>query len=98
MSKEAYDKLLDDDTKRFRNRERELQDDIAFYSEELQHAQHSAKDRATKKELMSFDPFGSPDAPPEGEKVPKVSIAQKVHATLGEVSGYRAQSVVDTLK
>ena len=98
VSKEAYDKLLDDDTKRFRNRERELQDDIAFYSEELQNAQHSAKDLATKKELMSFDPFGSPDAPPEGEKVPKVSIAQKVHTTLGEVSGYRAQSVVDTLK
>jgi hypothetical protein len=99
VSKDAYDKLVDEDTKRFRNRERELLDDIAFYTEELNNAQHSAKDLATKKELMTFDPFGGPDpAAVDGEKPVKIGIAQKVRATLGEVSGYRAQSVVDTLK
>jgi hypothetical protein len=98
VSKEAYDKLLDEDTKRFRNRERELLDDIAFYQDEHQNAQRSAKDLATKKELMSFDPFGSPDATPEGEKPAKVGLAQKLHTTLAEVSGYRTQSVIDTLK
>jgi len=98
VSKEAYDKLLEDDTKRFRNREKELQDDIAFYQEEYQNAQRSSKELATKKELMSFDPFGGPEAVPEAEKQPKISIAQKVRSTLSEVSGYRSQSVVDTLK
>jgi hypothetical protein len=98
VSKEAYDKLLEEDTKRFRNRERELLDDIAFYNDELVNAQRSAKDLSTKKELMSFDPFGSPDAVPEAEKPAKVSIAQKVHTTVGDVSGFRSQSVVDTMK
>ena len=98
VSKEAYEKLLDEDTKRFRNREKELLDDIAFYTDELQNAQRSAKDLSTKKELMSFDPFGGPEAVAEAEKPPKVGIAQKIKTTLSEVSGYRSQSVVDTLK
>jgi hypothetical protein len=98
VSKDAYDKLVDEDTKRFRNRERELLDDIAFYTDELQNAQRSTKDLSTKKELMSFDPFGGPDPAADAEKPVKVGIAQKVRTTLGEVSGYRAQSVVDTLK
>ncbi|HLY11012.1 MAG TPA: hypothetical protein VKW04_17050 [Planctomycetota bacterium] len=98
VSKEAYDKLLDEDTKRFRNREKELLDDIAFYQDEHQNAQRASKDLATKKELMAFDPFGGPDAVPDAEKPPKIGIAQKVRATLAEVSGYRVQSVVDTLR
>jgi hypothetical protein len=98
VSKEAYEKLLEEDTKRFRNREKELLDDIAFYQDEHENALRASKDLATKKELMAFDPFGGPEAGPEADKPPKVGIAQKVRATLAEVSGYRAQSVVDTLR
>jgi len=98
ISKEAYEKLVEDDTKRFRNREKELLDDIAFYQDEYQNAQRAHKDLSTKKELMSFDPFGGPDAVAEAEQPPKVGIAQKVRTTLADVSGYRAQSVVDALR
>jgi len=98
VSREVYEKLLEEDTKRFRNRERELQDDIAFYNDELQNAQKSSKDLATKKELMSFDPFGGNDPAAEKDKTPPPGIAQKVKSTLGEVSGYGTRSVVDSLK
>lgn len=97
ISKDAYDKLLDDDTKRYKNREKELQDDISFYQEEHENALRSVKDLATKKELMAFDPFGA-DPEVEQDKTPKIGIAQKLKATLADVSGYRARSVVDTLK
>jgi hypothetical protein len=97
ISKDAYDKLLDDDTKRYKNREKELQDDIAFYQEEHSNAQRSVKDLATKKELMAFDPFGGEQAA-EAEQAPKIGIAQKLKATLADVSGYKMRSVVDTLK
>jgi hypothetical protein len=98
ISKEAYDKLLEEDTKRFRNRERELQEDIAFYQDELQNAQKSSKDLSTKKELMSFDPFGGNDPAAEKEKAPQQGIEQKLKSTLGEVSGFGGRSVVDSLK
>ena len=98
ISKEAYEKLLEEDTKRFRNRERELLDDIKFYSEEYQTAQRSGKDLSTKKELMQFDPFGG-DAPAgEKNKAPQPNMVQKLKSTLGEVSGYGARSVVDGIK
>ena len=98
ISKEAYEKLLEEDTKRFRNRERELLEDIAFYQDEFQNAQKSTKDLSTKKELMSFDPFGGNDPAAEKDKPPQPGIAQKVKSTLGEVSGYGTRSVVDSLK
>jgi hypothetical protein len=98
ISKDAYDKLLEEDTKRFRNREKELLDDIAFYADEFQNAQKSSKDLSTKKELMSFDPFGGNDAAAEKEKVPQPGIEQKLKSTLGEVSGFGGRSVVDSLK
>jgi hypothetical protein len=98
ISKDAYEKLLEEDTKRFRNRERELQEDISFYQEELANAQKSSKDLATKKELMSFDPFGGNDPAAEKEKAPPPGIEQKLKSTLGEVSGYGSRSVVDSLK
>lgn len=98
ISKEAYEKLLEEDTKRFRNRERELQDDINFYQDEMQGALKSSKELATKKELMSFDPFGGNDPAGEKEKPPQPTIAQKLKSTLAEVSGYGSRSVVDSLK
>lgn len=98
ISKEAYEKLVEEDTKRFRNREREFMEDIAFYGDELQNAQKSAKDLSTKKELMSFDPFGGPAPTDEKDKPPPPGVVQKLKSTLAEVSGYNARSVVDALK
>jgi hypothetical protein len=98
ISKEAYEKLLDEDTKRFRNRERELLDDIRFYSEEHQNAQRSAKELATKKELLQFDPFGEKTPASEKDKPPSPTLVQKLKSNLAEVSGYGARSVVDGLK
>ena len=98
VSKEAYDKLLDDDTKRFRNREREILDDIKFYSEEYQTAQRSGKELATKKELMQFDPFGENAPAGEKAKAPQPNMVQKLKTTLGEASGYGARSVVDGMR
>ncbi len=80
ISKEAYDKLLEEDTKRFRNRERELLEDISFYQDEYQNAQKSSKDLATKKELMSFDPFGGNDPAAEKDKPPQPGIAENCPA------------------
>jgi hypothetical protein len=98
ISKEAYEKLLEEDTKRFRNRERELLDDIKFYSEEFQTAQRSGKDLATKKELMQFDPFGENQPAGEKAKAPQPNMVQKLKTTLGEASGYGARSVVDGMR
>jgi hypothetical protein len=98
ISKEAYDKLVEDDTKRFRNREKELSDDIAFYREEILNSKRATKDLGVKKELMEYDPFGGEEKSAEQAKVPKYTIVQKVKSTLAEVSGYRSRSVVDTLK
>src|SRR6185436_5865869 len=98
ISKEAYEKLVEEDTKRFRNREREFLEDIAFYQDELQNAQKSAKDLSTKKELMSFDPFGGPQPTDEKDKPPPPGVVQKLKTTLAEVSGYGTRSVVDALK
>lgn len=98
ISKEAYEKLLEEDTKRFRNRERELLDDIRFYSEEHQNAQRSTKDLSTKKELMQFDPFGEKVPASEKDKPPSPTMVQKLKSTLGEASGYGSRSVVDSLK
>jgi hypothetical protein len=98
VSKEAYEKLLEEDTKRFRNREREFLEDIAFYRDEFQNAQKSAKDLSTKKELMSFDPFGGSDPGADKEKPPPPGVVQKLKSTLAEVSGYGGRSVVDSLK
>jgi hypothetical protein len=98
ISKEAYEKLLEEDTKRFRNRERELLDDIKFYSEEFQTAQRSGKDLATKKELMQFDPFGENAPAGEKAKAPQPNMVQKLKTTLGEASGYGARSVVDGMR
>lgn len=98
ISKEAYEKLLEEDTKRFRNRERELLDDIKFYSEEYQTAQRSNKDLSTKKELMQFDPFGGDAQAAEKNKAPQPSMVQKLKSTLAEASGYGARSVVDGIK
>lgn len=98
ISREAYDKLFESDTKRFRNRERELLEDIAFYLDELQNAQRSAKDLATKKELMSMDPFVPADREVEREKPPQPSVEQKLKRTLADVSGYTGSSVLDAQK
>ena len=98
ISKEAYEKLLDEDTKRFRNRERELLDDIRFYNDEHQNAQRSAKELATKKELMQFDPFGEKTPAGEKDKPPSPTLVQKLKSNLAEVSGYGSRSVVDGLK
>ncbi len=96
ISKEAYEKLLEEDTKRFRNREKELVDDIAFYEEELRTAAAMAKDLAVKKELMEFDPFAGEK--PDGPKGPRPGIAEKIKKTMAEMSGYRSKSVIDTLR
>jgi hypothetical protein len=98
ISKEAYEKLVEEDTKRFRNREREFMEDISFYQDELGNAQKSAKDLSTKKELMSFDPFGGNEPAGEKDKPPPPGVVQKLKTTLAEVSGYGARSVVDALK
>ena len=98
ISKEAYEKLLEEDTKRYRNRERELLDDIRFYSEEHQNAQRSTKDLATKKELIQFDPFGEKVPAEEKNKPPSPTLVQKLKSTLAEASGYGSRSVVDGLK
>jgi hypothetical protein len=98
ISKDAYEKLLDEDTKRFRNRERELLDDIRFYNEEHQNAQRSAKDLATKKELLQFDPFGEKAPASEKDKPPSPTLVQKLKSNLAEASGYGSRSVVDALK
>jgi hypothetical protein len=95
ISKDAYEKLFDSDTKRFRNREKELLEDIAFYQDELQNAQRSAKDLSTKKELMSMDPFVSADREVEREKAPQPGVEQKIKRTLADVSGYSGSSVLD---
>lgn len=95
ISKDAYEKLLEEDTKRFRNRERELLDDIKFYSEEYQTAQRSTKELGTKKELMQFDPFGENAPAGEKNKPPSPTMVQKLKSTLAEASGYGARSVVD---
>lgn len=97
ISKEVYEKLLEEDSKRFRNREKELSDDIAFYQGEVQNAERASKDLAVKKELMQFDPFGG-ERQEEQQKAPKPGIAQKLQSTLAEVSGYRARSVTDLMK
>ena len=99
ISKDAYEKLLDEDTKRFRNRERELQEDISFYLDEFNTAQRSSKDLSTRKEMMTFDPFGgNKEEAADKEKPAPPTMAQKVKSTLGEVSGYGTRSVVDSLK
>ena len=98
VSKEVYEKLLEEDTKRFRNREREFLEDIAFYRDEFSNAQKSAKDLTSKKELMSFDPFAGTDAGADKEKAPPPpGVVQKLKSTLAEVSGYGGRSVVDVL-
>jgi hypothetical protein len=99
ISKDAYEKLLDEDTKRFRNREKELQEDISFYLDEFNTATRSSKDLSTRKEMMTFDPFGGNNGEAaEKEKPAPPTMAQKVKSTLGEVSGYGTRSVVDSLK
>lgn len=98
ISREAYDKLLEEDTKRYRNREREYVDDIGFYQDEVQNAQRSVKDLGIKKELMLFDPFGGPESGEDKAKPPQPGMEQKLKTTLAEVSGYGARSVVDILK
>lgn len=97
ISKEAYDKLLEEDTKRFRNREKELIEDIAFYQEEIETAERLAKDLSVKQELMQFDPFEE-EQPGDAPKAPRPGIAEKLRKTLAEAGGYRARSVVDTLR
>jgi len=99
ISKDAYEKLLEEDTKRFRNRERELQEDISFYLDEFNTAQRSSKELGTRKEMMTFDPFGGNNAESqEKEKPAQPTMAQKIKTTLGDVSGYGTRSVVDSLK
>lgn len=100
LSRDAYEKLVDEDTKRFRNREKELLEDVAFQQEEIQTAARLVKDLQVKKELMEFDPFGGEETGSE-EAAPKkarLSIADRVQKTIAEMSGYRNRSVVDTLK
>ncbi|MBI2932074.1 MAG: hypothetical protein HYY16_10530 [Planctomycetes bacterium] len=97
ISKEAYEKLLDEDTQRFRNREKELAEDISFYEDEGRIANGLVKDLGVKKELMEFDPF---DGDREDEAAPKdpPGIADKVRQAIAQVGGYRPRSVVDTLR
>lgn len=98
IARDVYDRLCEEDTKRFRNREHELLEDIAFFQGELLSAQRSAKDLSTKKELMALDPFSPAEREPEKEKPPKVVFEQQIKKTLGEVSGYTAPSVVDSIR
>jgi len=100
ISKEAYEKLLEEDTKRFRNRETELREDMAFYQEEIAGADGKMKDLSVKKELMEFDPFQGEGTGEEGStpKRPKPGIAEKLQRTIAEVSGYRTRSVMDTVR
>jgi hypothetical protein len=98
ISKEAYEKLLEDDTKRFRNREKELVEDIAFYEEELRTADKMSKDLSVKKELMEFDPFADEQPEAGAPKGPKPGIAEKLQKTIAEVGGYRTRSVMDLVK
>lgn len=97
ISPEAYDKLLEEDTKRFRNREKELAEDIASYEEEIRIAERQQKDLALKKELMSFDPFGEEKAAAEAAR-PRASYADRMRRAVSDMSGFRARSVVETLK
>ena len=99
LSREAYDKLLDEDTKRFRNREKELIEDIAFYNEEIASARKLTKELSVKKELLEFDPF-DPDRKDETAKAAgaRENMADRLKKTVSELSGYRPRSVLDYLK
>lgn len=97
ISPEAHDKLLEEDTKRFRNREKELADDIASYQEEVRIAERQEKDLALKKELMEYDPFGG-EKPEEKAGTPRLGYGDKMRRTVTELSGYRPRSVLDSLK
>lgn len=98
LSRDSYDKLLEDDTKKFRNREKELIEDIAFFNEEISNSRKLQKELLVKKELLSFDPFdpGKKEEPaPAG---PRPGIAESLKKTVSELSGYSNKSVLDLLR
>jgi hypothetical protein len=99
LTQEAYDKLLEEDTRKFRNREKELVDDIAFYEQEHATAKKLAKDLGVKKELLEFDPFQPEDAiGPNAEKpAPRASVADRLQKKVWGLSGFRTKSVVDAI-
>ena len=99
LSREAYEKLLEEDTKRYRNREKELIEDIAFYNEEISTARRSTKELSVKKELLAFDPF-DPNKKEEQAKAEarREGLAESLKKTVSELSGYKVRSVLDYLK
>lgn len=98
ITPEAYEKLLDEDTRKFRNREKELVDDIAFYQTELETASKLAKDLSVKKELLEFDPFRPEDPSAEpGPEVQRTSLADRLRKKVRDLSGFTRRSVVEVL-
>ena len=98
LSRDAYDKLLTDDTKRFRNREREIIEDMAFFNEEISNARKLNKDLGLKKELLQFDPFDPDKKEEPATAVRKDGLAENLKKTVSELSGYKPRSVLDYLK
>jgi hypothetical protein len=100
ISAEAYDKLLDEDTRKYRNREKELVDDIVFYESEHATASKLNKDLGVKKELLEFDPFQAEDADKvaaDARPAPKTTLADRLQKKVWGLSGYRTKSVVDAI-
>ena len=98
VSKETYAKLLEEDGRKFRNRESELMDDIVLYTSELETARALVRQLTLEKELLGFDPFEpeKPDEKSDGAQPP--GIAERVRTKLQAIAGYRDMSIVETME
>ena len=54
LSKDAYEKLLGEDTKRFRNREKEIIEDMAFYNDEISNAPEQLKGKTEEDAVVAY--------------------------------------------
>ncbi len=98
VSKETYAKLLEEDGRKFRNRESELMDDIVLYTSELETARALVRQLTLEKELLGFDPF-EPEKPDEKVDGPQpAGIAERIRTRLQAIAGYRDMSVVETME
>lgn len=96
ISQDTYDRLLDEDGQKFRNREAELKEDLEFYSKEIETARKLVKELTLRKELLEIDPF-QPEKPGEGENS-SANLADRVRNRIESVAGFRDLSVIETLK
>lgn len=96
ISKDTYDRLVEEDGEKFRNREAELKEDLEFYAKEIETARKLIKELTLRKELLQIDPF-EPDKATEVES-PNGALADRVRSRIESLAGFREMSVLDLKK